>query len=655
MTIANNVVAKSAAVVAGLALVFSSFAVAVPAKAATQAELEAQVAALLAQLQALQGGSTTTGGAAFTMDMTIGASGAEVTRLQNWLISKGYTIAAGATGYFGAQTAAAVAKYQVAKGITPAAGYFGPMTRAAVNAELGTGGSTGGNTGGNTGNDGDLEGGAGSIDSVELLSGINNEDVGEDEEDVEVAGFEVEVDDGSDIELTAVRVAFVQTDTNSGAASDDLEDVVSEVSIWLDGEEVARVDADEFNDDNDYTKTISLDGGAVIDAGETGELVVAVSGVSNIDSDDEDSGWSTTVETIRFVDADGATISEDTGLEIGTAADRRAFNLTTFADAADLSLELSLTDGDDADDINEARVIDTDDSDETEGVEVLAFSLELEGDSEVTIDDLTFTATSTTVDLEDMITEVRLMQDGEEVASETISDGAGLTEAVTFDDMALVLDGEDTYDFTIEVDLNENITSGATLAFSLSEAQLEAADIEDETGEDISTGDVSGSAMGEAHGLIQSGIMAEFVSADADVTYTGDVSNTTDSDRGTFTITFDVTAFDTDVYVDDTAITAEDDGATFQDIDVVGGTTPTVSGVVDASGEEEGTNGILVEEGETERFTVTVQVTPDSDGFYSVELDTILYAVTDVDGTTEYTFNMGDFKTPQIYLNEDEA
>jgi hypothetical protein len=59
------------------------------------------------------------------------------------LISKGYTISAGATGYFGTQTKAAVAAYQTAKGITPAAGYFGPITIASVNAVVvGTGSST---------------------------------------------------------------------------------------------------------------------------------------------------------------------------------------------------------------------------------------------------------------------------------------------------------------------------------------------------------------------------------------------------------------------------------------------------------------------------------------------------------------------------------
>ncbi|HWH07189.1 MAG TPA: peptidoglycan-binding protein [Candidatus Paceibacterota bacterium] len=650
MSIANsNVIAKAAAVVAGLGLVFSSFAYAVPAQAATTAELEAQVAALLAQIQALQGGSSTSTGAAFTTDMTIGASGAEVTRLQNWLISKGHAIPAGATGYFGAQTAAAVAAYQTANGITPAAGYFGPMTRAKVNASLG--GSTGGNggsTGGNT--SGDLEGGAGSIDSTDLISGLNNEDVGEDEEDVEVAGLEIEVDDGSDIELTAVRLVFTQTDTNSGGASEDFEDVVSEVSLWLDGEEVARLDGDEFNDDNDFTKTVSLDGGAIIRAGETGELVVGISGVSNIDSSDVDSGWSVDFTQVRFEDADGATISET------VTEDARAFNFTTFADAADAALELSLTSGDDADAINDARVIDIDDSDDTDNVELLAFTIEVEGDSEITIDELPVTFVTVGADAEELMSEVRLMLDGEEVGSESFSSSATTTTQVVFDDLDVTLD-EGEHEFTIEADLmsdaDTNVDNGDTIQVTIAEAQLEAADTEDESGEELAAGDISGSANGDAHGIFEAGIMVEFVSADADVTYTGDVANTNDHDRGTFTITFDVTAFDTDVYVDSSAITVEDGNSlSEQDVDVTG--SPTISGVVDTTtGATAGSNGFLVEEDETERFTVTVNVTPAADGFYVVDLEGVLYALTDVDGTLEYTFNMSDYKTPQIYLNYD--
>ena len=130
---------KTAKIVAGLvgfALVLAIVAVPATAKAdATSdliASLQAQLASLTAQLAALTGGSATT--ATFNTNLTVGSTGADVTALQNLLISKGFSIPAGATGYFGSQTKAALSAWQAANGIAPAVGYFGPISRAAVNA-----------------------------------------------------------------------------------------------------------------------------------------------------------------------------------------------------------------------------------------------------------------------------------------------------------------------------------------------------------------------------------------------------------------------------------------------------------------------------------------------------------------------------------------
>lgn len=76
--------------------------------------------------------------ASFARDLTLGATGDDVTALQLMLISlhagpKGTALAgAGATGYFGPLTAAALAEYQASIGIAPASGYFGPLTRARI-------------------------------------------------------------------------------------------------------------------------------------------------------------------------------------------------------------------------------------------------------------------------------------------------------------------------------------------------------------------------------------------------------------------------------------------------------------------------------------------------------------------------------------------
>jgi hypothetical protein len=74
----------------------------------------------------------------FTRDLAQGMSGQDVTELQKVLIKEGYLTSSSPLGYFGPLTRAAVVKYQVAHGITPAAGYVGPKTRAVLNAGQGT-------------------------------------------------------------------------------------------------------------------------------------------------------------------------------------------------------------------------------------------------------------------------------------------------------------------------------------------------------------------------------------------------------------------------------------------------------------------------------------------------------------------------------------
>lgn len=89
--------------------------------------------------QADEDESLDTGSAGFSRDLELGMSGADVRMLQVFLNTKGFVVAesgAGSPGnesdYFGARTQAALAKYQAANGISPAAGYFGPKTRAQI-------------------------------------------------------------------------------------------------------------------------------------------------------------------------------------------------------------------------------------------------------------------------------------------------------------------------------------------------------------------------------------------------------------------------------------------------------------------------------------------------------------------------------------------
>ncbi len=168
--VTTKAAAKVAAVATGLAMATSMLALAPVAHAATLTDAQVQSilglltsfgagADTIANVQAALTGQPTTGGTtggttvgtatacSFTKDLTVGSKGTDVTCLQNALIAGGYSIPAGATGYFGAQTKAAVSAWQTAAGVSPTAGYFGAKSRAAFNLGGGTTGGTTGTTG----------------------------------------------------------------------------------------------------------------------------------------------------------------------------------------------------------------------------------------------------------------------------------------------------------------------------------------------------------------------------------------------------------------------------------------------------------------------------------------------------------------------------
>jgi len=155
--------AKVAAVATGLAMATSMLSLAPIAHAASLTS--AQVQSILSLLSsfgansatianvnaALTGTTSTTSGStttstssscSFTKDLTLKSTGSDVTCLQQALIAGGYSIPAGATGYFGAQTQAAVSAWQKAVGVSPTAGYFGAISRAHWNLGGGSSSST---------------------------------------------------------------------------------------------------------------------------------------------------------------------------------------------------------------------------------------------------------------------------------------------------------------------------------------------------------------------------------------------------------------------------------------------------------------------------------------------------------------------------------
>ncbi|MEK7641156.1 MAG: peptidoglycan-binding domain-containing protein [Patescibacteria group bacterium] len=139
----NNITKKIASIAVSAATVawLSGFSMLVPV-AHAQTSLQAQIDALLAQIAALQAqlatpSASSSAACSFTKDLTLGSTGDDVKCLQQYLNGAGHQVSASGAGspgsestYFGAKTQAAVAKWQAANGVAPAAGYFGKISRA---------------------------------------------------------------------------------------------------------------------------------------------------------------------------------------------------------------------------------------------------------------------------------------------------------------------------------------------------------------------------------------------------------------------------------------------------------------------------------------------------------------------------------------------
>ncbi|MEL6804251.1 MAG: peptidoglycan-binding domain-containing protein, partial [Bacteroidota bacterium] len=149
---------KGVCIVGFIGLLLWSIAVPLPTNAQTSDVYPLQdiIDALIQQVRELQfqlqlqqnpvsGGVCENG---WGQDLSIGSTGSDVLRLQQYLNLRGFVVSAGGPGsvgnetlYYGPATAAAVAQFQNAyaadilapAGLSSGSGYFGPLTRAHLN------------------------------------------------------------------------------------------------------------------------------------------------------------------------------------------------------------------------------------------------------------------------------------------------------------------------------------------------------------------------------------------------------------------------------------------------------------------------------------------------------------------------------------------
>jgi len=634
MTITQNVASKLVVGFVAVSMLFTlSFA---PAQAATSAELEAQIEALLAQIESLQG---STGGscASFTMDLTMGASGAEVTALQNFLIGEGHSIAAGATGYFGAQTQAALAAYQSANGISPAAGYFGPITRAKVNSECSSDDDANDDDANDDDDSGELSGEA-SLDTVDMKDGEDT-DIEEGQEDAPVADMDVEFTDG-DARITRIDFAFVCTTT----PCEDPWDTFEDISLWVDGDEVARESADDedaYLDEDDGSMRFS---GLDIVASEDEEMTITVAVTVQSGVDDIPDTWRVDVDAIRYEDADDVTSTDTTTGDLG---DNSTVSFDVDEEGGEDELVVRSSDED-----PDATTLQLEDDERSDWITIFAYRLDTDDSTnDITVNEIPVAITMSSSSASTFVNDMQLVIDGEtydDYATGTASE----RQVYTFDtDGDLVIDaGEEV---TVEVQVEFNALALGNEGVTIYATSTGSALYDAEGADDLTASQITGSATGETHTLRTGGVTLEA----GDMTETLKVNNDADTtdDEGTFVIKFDVTAFEDDIWVTKSAAsgTTMTGGANYLVEDsngnqVSGPGLGTSTASLSSTADTDGTR-FKVSEGETETFTMTVNFDPSSTGFYQVQLYSLNFATTNVAATTQQlALPAADYETDQL-------
>jgi hypothetical protein len=670
MTITKNIGAKAAVAFVAVAMAFTLVAPSAKAQDVSSMSLE-QLIALVNQLQAQVSGSGSASGTCsytFTRSLSQGSTGADVMNLQKFLNMSSDTMVAASgagsagmeTSYYGPATAAAVSKFQtkysadilVPSGLTSPTGYFGPATMAKANALCAAGGSTGG-----TGSTGGLKGGAGTLDEVQFISALNNEEVGEGQEDVDVAGLEI-TPDNSDIAITAVKLTFDHAEGSevSGSAT-RLSKYADEVSLWLDGEEVARLDADDFTKDSTgvYSKTVSVEN-AVIRDGDKGELVVAVSGVSNLDSGDVEEEWGVKFANVRYQDAQGAYTTDSSTGNLNTY---RTFSFEDFATSA--AMEFKVRSGDT--DVNNARTIAVSSTTKTSDVKALSFKVEIDGDSDMNLDEMTVDATTTNATLINVVSAAYLYMDGDRVGSESITSGFSSAAEITFNDLDLDLEAGETYEFEVRVDLLKatgDFASGTTLDVDVSSADVDNTSkwvLEDENGDTVAAADRSGSASADAHTLVTIG--GGIALGSKSVTQVTD-SNDSAKNYGQYTVEVEITAIADDIYVLQTAasssvaLTSSGVQYIFEDssnAQAVTASTTSASLTYKSGGTVDGSS-IRIDEGQTATFELVATFNPTTAGQYGLRVTGIGFGTTNSGtGSSQTASPASDFRTSKVYIN----
>ena len=278
--------------------------------------------------------------------------------------------------------------------------------------------------------------------------------------------------------------------------------------------------------------------------------------------------------------------------------------------------------------------------DEDSKTEHLIFAFELDADdsdNDITLDN--FVSVNVNVggtdgtSLNNFIDDFRLEIDGESFDAESYT-GTATTAVIDFDiDGDVTIDAGDAVQVMLYAMFDDvgSSFSDAVISASTTPAQIDAEGADDLT--------VTGSSVvdGEQHTVRTDGADIDFVSDSYSLKVNSD--STADDDQGVFTIKFDVTAINQDLYFNKNASrgsSATTTGAEFiiTSAGVTIGSNGTTTSSLTSTASTVG-GKFKVSEGQTKQFTLKVEYDPLTSGFYAVEMTGVNF--TDSSSGTTFT------------------
>lgn len=499
-----------------------------------------------------------------TTTLRVGSKGEAVKAVQT-------CVGATADGSFGPMTKAKVMAWQATMGLT-ADGVFGAKSKAAAangctatttttvslcpngmtlasNCTMAPGSTTTTTTSGTEG----------LLSSVTKLSSYNNTKVTEAQLDVKVLGIEVTAKD-ADQTIDSLKIAL---NNSNGSSSKKISKYATELSVWLDGVQLARKSVTAFSDDASDIYTYRFTGmKGVVKQNMKGQLVVAISGAGSIDSTDAtNEAWTIFVGSAvggtdddyitavspngRYDDYGTATVTSSIDFQKagGVSSDQKYKVTTSATNPTAATMQVSRTS-------------------DTSGKTLLAFDVKAENGAmlvqKIPVD---FTSTigladGVTPNVEALVKTAYLFANGSQIASESITSGAGVI-TLTFGNtskLQYAIAQDATVKFEVKVDLNDVENTGA-IASDFDEGDQIKADytstnvtnsqIELNNPNQDTVSNRSGTASGEQQTLRSTGMQ---------VTMGAVTSTATESTGGlvisrTYTVPVKVKAFDDTMYI----------------------------------------------------------------------------------------------------------